>query len=296
MRNTIPRFFACAACVLLFAAKDGSTQINIGLREIGAILKKLRNGPNWNSFGTLRWKPIAAYISEGFLSNSALIGLCIWLGLMGAPSSAFGQYVWPDNGHTYEIVGPCAWSTCESDAQTLGGHLVTINDTSENAMIESEFSGYVEFWIGYNRINGGGFTWSSGETPAYTNWGAGEPNNQGGSENAVIFQAWNSAVWNDYYGGNTEYGLAEIPTTPAPTATPTNTPTVTPTPTPTNTPTLTPTPTLTNTPTATPTNTPTPTVTPTATPTLTPTPTPTTTPTPTPECTFYVIHGTTVCL
>lgn len=190
-----------------------------------------------------------------------------------APRLASAEYTWPENGHTYSLLSQRTWSECESAAIAAGGQLVAINNADENAMLVTQFAGSAsEMWIGLNdSASEGTYVWSNGDAYSYTNWNSNEPSGQGAPiEDFVVFMAYNSGKWNDYYGGGSFPCLVEVvPPTPTPTPTPTSTPTDTPTPTPTFTPT------------------PTPTV----------TPTPTATPTPTVACHYYQIDAnTTVCL
>jgi hypothetical protein len=179
-------------------------------------------------------------------------------------------YVNPANGHTYSVVASGSWGSCEQAAVALGGHLVTINDAAEQAWLYNTFTTHAsEFWIGYTDTGSeGSFYWVSGQTPGYTNWGGGQPDDAGAIEDCSLLVGWNSGVWNDYACGGLGnfYGVAEIGTAITPSPTPTST--------------------MTPTPTQTPTRTPTPTV----------TPTPTATPTPTPGCVFREMGNAIVCL
>ena len=85
----------------------------------------------------------------------------------------------PANGNTYYLLEPDSWDNSEAEAVALGGHLVTVNDAAENQWIYDTFDGGVgrNLWLGYNDVAvEGTFVWSSGETPGYTNWRPGEPN------------------------------------------------------------------------------------------------------------------------
>ena len=90
---------------------------------------------------------------------------------------------------------------CES----LGGHLVVINDQSEQDLLRSHsLSG----WIGLSDASQeGNWVWSSGEPVSYTNWNSGEPNNSGNEDYA---QMYGSGVWNDARDGQ-GYGIVEVP-------------------------------------------------------------------------------------
>ena len=101
-------------------------------------------------------------------------------------------------GHTYVQISSNTWSGAEAEALTLGGHLATVNDAAENAWIAATFPSTSSWgnWIGYNDVAvEGSFVWTSGETPGYTNWAAGEPNDCCEGEDGV--QMYADGSWND---------------------------------------------------------------------------------------------------
>ena len=146
------------------------------------------------------------------------------------------------------VVSGGSWNDAESQAQALGGHLVTIHSAAENQFIVNNilvnFTGSggpnltaVPLWIGYHdpkNNDGSGaahasnFVWADGSTSTYTNWNSGEPNNAGGTEYYAAIN-WQHSVntsnaagtWNDTplagstgYGGNSNggyYGIAAVP-------------------------------------------------------------------------------------
>ena len=115
----------------------------------------------------------------------------------------------PANGHIYYLISKQTWTSAETEAQGLGGHLVTINDAAENQFIVDRFilTGHAgdPMWIGINDQSvEGTFAWSSGQPVTFTNWYTGEPNNAGAGEDygAInwIFAGGFSTdhgVWND---------------------------------------------------------------------------------------------------
>jgi len=109
-------------------------------------------------------------------------------------------------GHCYgEVVGS-SWAITESEAVSLGGHLVTINDAAENAFIFSISGGGP--WIGYNDKNNEGiFEWVSGEvTSGYDNFATGEPS---GDSDVVHMQG--DGTWNDFPdSGQVLTGMIEL--------------------------------------------------------------------------------------
>jgi len=102
--------------------------------------------------------------------------------------------------HLYDIVSG-NWTEAESAAQILGGHLVTVNNQSEQTWLLDNFGSTLRYWIGLNDVAlEGTFVWSSGEPVTYTNWGTGEPTNSQGNEHYVAMN-WGSngnGVWNDF--------------------------------------------------------------------------------------------------
>jgi streptogramin lyase len=131
----------------------------------------------------------------------------------------------PANGHDYYLLTQSNWTDAEAEAIELGGHLATIDDAAENAWVVSNFSEYQNvhrsLWIGLtDQAVEGTFVWTSGEPVTYTNWAAGEPNNNGGNEDWVeILPSTDSRSpgWNDapnYYSsfGFVMNGVVEVNT------------------------------------------------------------------------------------
>ncbi len=93
-------------------------------------------------------------------------------------------------GHSYLLVdhgNSFAWADAEAHAQSLGSHLATINDATEQADVYGAFAeagsaisaskGATWLWLGYNDVDvEGSFEWASGEKASYTNWFPGQPN------------------------------------------------------------------------------------------------------------------------
>lgn len=122
----------------------------------------------------------------------------------------------PGNGHWYDVVGPADWVTAEAAAQAIapGAHLATVNDAAEQAWLAANFSG--RHWIGYNDIAvEGTFVWTSGETPGFTAWCAGEPNNAG-NEDGTVLNWGGGGCWNDWNVANVIPGIAEWVRAPGP--------------------------------------------------------------------------------
>ena len=120
---------------------------------------------------------------------------------------------------TFALSQNLTFDYAETLAQRLGGHLVTINDAMENSFLSAyrqqcynqpvfalaypantgawdQFSG--DFGIGLMYRNERGvFEWISGETPPYTNWQGGEPNDVGSGSSGQLCVRMNSGWWYD---------------------------------------------------------------------------------------------------
>jgi len=129
----------------------------------------------------------------------------------------------PSNGHTYYLLSSSTWTNAETEAVTLGGHLATINDETEDHWVWDTFQGLPQsrlLWIGFNDTAvEGTFVWSSGEPVTYTNWQPNEPNNLG-NEDYVHMGGY---AWNDF--GNfanmdlwAMQGVVEVADVPEPSA------------------------------------------------------------------------------
>jgi hypothetical protein len=118
------------------------------------------------------------------------------------------------NGHKYSVVSFPAQSWDAANAQIAGlcdAHLAVITDGGENdfvvSLLESNVEDIQQFWLGGFQANpnapaGDTWTWVTGETWDYTNWGTGEPNDFAGSGSESFLAIWNLAAysgwaWND---------------------------------------------------------------------------------------------------
>ena len=155
-----------------------------------------------------------------------------WLGIVAAGAARGADWVTWDpevggNGHNYLAVAVpegINWHDAQVAAEAVGGHLATATSAAENTFIFSlvdsaEF--WVEFpsngwafgpWLGGLQPPGspepdGGWLWVTGEAFSYTNWHAGQPNNDP-SETQDRTHMANSgypnrhATWNDLDGTN----------------------------------------------------------------------------------------------
>jgi hypothetical protein len=104
-------------------------------------------------------------------------------------------------GHCYLLfLHATDWPSAHDRCAALvpPGHLVTIADPAENVVVAA-LAGDRSVWIGASDLAlEGVFVWITGEPFAYTNWGAGEPNNASGAEDCVELQGHRGGAWNDY--------------------------------------------------------------------------------------------------
>ncbi len=155
------------------------------------------------------------------LSLLALLGLST-LNAQAASILATDTY----NGHTYQLITADTWTNSEAFAQSVGGHLITVNDANESVWLTTQaFSSWGlthSFWIGYSRNpnNPSQFVWADGSNSTYTNWAPGEPNNSNSynsdAENYVhtylfssIFGKWNDLANVDPFQGP-KFGVVEL--------------------------------------------------------------------------------------
>ena len=119
--------------------------------------------------------------------NLILGGLALSVAGTASADVLSGPIVNPTNGHSYYLLEQDTWTNSEAFAQSLGGHLVTINDAEENQWVYDTFASFGNvdrnLWIGFNDVaDEGTFVWSSGETPGYTNWAINKPDGPDGAD------------------------------------------------------------------------------------------------------------------
>ena len=97
--------------------------------------------------------------------------------LEAATVNAVSPRVWSYGGRFYQVTdSSLSWADAEVLAQSLGGHVVTINDAAEQAWVHATFSRFGSLWIGMtDQVVEGTWVWGSGEAVSYTNWASGQP-------------------------------------------------------------------------------------------------------------------------
>ncbi|MCB9235050.1 MAG: HYR domain-containing protein [Bacteroidia bacterium] len=113
------------------------------------------------------------------------------------------------DGHVYVLVTSKAnWINAAIAAANMGGHLATISSAGENAFLYNLIT--ENTWIGFNDTAvEGTFVWVNGEPVVYTNWSAGEPNNNLGDEHYTEMRI-QDGKWNDAYIGTKRQYLVEF--------------------------------------------------------------------------------------
>lgn len=106
-----------------------------------------------------------------------IVGLVLAATVLATAGVAAQELVWqrnPGTGHWYALVQGVVWADGEAFALSVGGHLATVNDESEDRWIAATFQ--QEALIGFNDLQDEGtWVWVSGETVTYTNWLPEEP-------------------------------------------------------------------------------------------------------------------------
>jgi len=118
-------------------------------------------------------------------------------------------------GNEYGVLNNASsWTVAQTEAQSLGGNLVTINDAAEQQWLIDQFDVDTYYWIGLtDQDQEGTFQWISGEASAYRNWHMNEPNSSTADEDFVAMNWFDSTTpgeWVDLpdAGPFTQFGPA----------------------------------------------------------------------------------------
>ena len=130
----------------------------------------------------------------------------------------------------YTIVDGPSWTQAEANSVKLGGHLVTVNNSSENTWLSSIFKPDIErgyAWIGFtDRAEEGKWKWVSGDPSTFANFVQGAPNNYTGqyptyggiqvtdSSGEDFAATGTNSLWQDYADNHADVysgGIAETP-------------------------------------------------------------------------------------
>jgi hypothetical protein len=158
------------------------------------------------------------------IGGNRAFGIFIWGGqydhypMYQSPATAGGV------SHTYLVSPAASWYQNEAWAVALGGHLASINDQAEQDFINTTILAdnafpYDVFWIGAtDEAQEGTFSWTSGEPFSYSNFGPGEPNNAGVTQQDHLTVNYPFTAgygvrgsWDDDWGNVTRRGIIELP-------------------------------------------------------------------------------------
>ena len=151
------------------------------------------------------------------VTRLALASVIVFGGLLATreTNAAISGVVYSSvTGHYYKIYQTLStWSSAKSAAESVGGYLACITSSAENQWIYQQpgFASNTPWIGGTDQAVEGTWTWVSGETWSYTNWGAGEPNNSG-NEDYTTFRT--DGYWNDWSSTGTAYYIVEWNTDP----------------------------------------------------------------------------------
>ena len=113
---------------------------------------------------------------------------------------------WIRDGHAYRKIGSLLWEDAEAYAQSLGAHLVTIDDAAEEAFVYTNFGSSDDLWLGMNdAAEEGTWVWADGSPVTYTNWYGSEPNSGNDYDYAYLHDG--DGLWRD---GHTTWGKAGL--------------------------------------------------------------------------------------
>jgi hypothetical protein len=147
------------------------------------------------------------------LAIAALMSACL---TSQAISLLDGPIVNPANNHVYYLSTPGTWTNVEVFAQSIGGHLATINDAAENTWVYNNVNVFdpvnnVERngWLGMYNLDfpAGSWSWASGEAATYFNWSPGEPNFP---EEKFVHYGGPAPGWNNLYWDVNLVGIIEV--------------------------------------------------------------------------------------
>lgn len=133
--------------------------------------------------------------------------------ISGAPT----EYI-DNNGHYYYLYdAEVDWHSAKAFCEAMGGHLVTMNDSKEQAFVQSLASRgngeFTSYYIGASSYKDGKWSWVTNEEFNYTNWSSGEPNNANNIE--YYAEMLKTGKWNDrasYNDGEKNGFILEIET------------------------------------------------------------------------------------
>jgi hypothetical protein len=132
----------------------------------------------------------------------------------------YSDYTWATyNGHQYALTTNSNWTDAEAEAVAVGGHLVTINDVSENTWLTGNFDDNQTVWIGLTKV-ANNWVWGSGEPLNFGPlWDPSLPLPVGSSGMSCAYLYTSSSLTLPGYWSNADLsvssGIIELPPVPA---------------------------------------------------------------------------------
>ena len=104
------------------------------------------------------------------------------------------------SNHYYLGLDSLNWPNACEYANTLGGQLAVVKDSSTEAYLDSAVPIIYNYWIGLtDSLQEGLFMWVDGDSLEYSNWYPGEPNNSFPDQDFVNGNFATTSQWDDMY-------------------------------------------------------------------------------------------------
>ena len=166
--------------------------------ENAAMIYRKINPKNPSKFG--EWNDLkddGTCNGENFFGVKNFGFICEW-DTSDVQTEDFDADIMVLDGHSYKLVPMKKfWTDAESYAEELGGHLVTVNSSSEQTMVEKMISRYAgsDFWLGgYYSTDTDEWKWIDDTEFDYNNWQEGQPDNY-----------WENEFYTEIHSATTEY-------------------------------------------------------------------------------------------
>jgi hypothetical protein len=165
---------------------------------------------------------------------AVILSVCLILGL-AVP--IYAQVYNPANGHYYELIeSELSWYDARDAAAGMSyngiqGHLATITSSQEENFVVGQWpcigtddptshglcgDEEAHVWFGgTDAATEGIWQWITGETWAYEDWASGEPNDNDGNEDCIVYRDEDGGYWNDENCNDSRWYLVEFDTAKA---------------------------------------------------------------------------------
>jgi lectin-like protein len=151
----------------------------------------------WSGCGGLAEAPVDADAEAPLPEQRAALVTTDRCAPVPAAQTTSGETVY------YRFATDKSWSAAKADCEAMGGRLAVPRSSSDNALLRSINGGQLVH-IGFRQSSGQtqpgtGWVTVEGDTPTYTNWNSGEPNDgdryENGNQNCG--RMWDSGTWDD---------------------------------------------------------------------------------------------------